>query len=85
MANNIKGITVEFSADTKKLDKALNGIKRETKSIDTQLRDVNNALKFNPGNTQLLAQKTQLLDLRGRIVLPQSAAERRIGAVVQSG
>lgn len=64
MANNIKGITVEFSADTKKLDKALNGIKRETKSIDTQLRDVNNALKFNPGNTQLLAQKTQLLDQR---------------------
>ena len=64
MANNIKGITVEFSADTKKLDKALNGIKRETKSIDSQLRDVNNALKFNPGNTQLLAQKTQLLDQR---------------------
>lgn len=61
MAGTIKGITIEFSADTKKLDKELNNIKRETKGIDTELRDVNNALKFNPKNTELLAQKQQLL------------------------
>lgn len=61
MAGTIKGITISFSADTKELDKALNSIKKETKDIDARLKDVNSALKFNPGNVELLAQKEQLL------------------------
>ena len=61
MAGNIKGITIEFRGDTTKLDKALRQIKTESKSIDSQLRDVNRALKFNPNNVELLKQKFELL------------------------
>lgn len=61
MAGNIKGITIEFRGDTTKLDKAIRGITTETKNLDKELKDVNRALKFNPGNTQLLQQKFQIL------------------------
>lgn len=61
MAGNIKGITIEFRGDTTKLDKAIRGINSEAKSLDKELKEVNRALKFNPGNTQLLQQKFQIL------------------------
>lgn len=61
MADKVKGITIEFNGDTTKLDKALRQISTESKNIDKELRSVNNALKFNPRNTELLAQKQQLL------------------------
>lgn len=61
MAGNIKGITIEFRGDSTKLDKTLRSIKKESKSVDSQLRDVNRALKFNPNSTELLAQKQTLL------------------------
>lgn len=61
MAGNVKGITIEFRGDTTSLDKALRKIKSESKDIDSQLKDVNKALKFNPHNTELLAQKQTLL------------------------
>lgn len=57
MAGDIKGITIEFRGETTKLSKALNKIKDETKGVDTSLKDVNKALKFNPGNIELLGQK----------------------------
>lgn len=61
MAGNIKGITIEFRGDTTKLDKALRKVRTDTKDIDKELKDVNRALKFNPRNTELLAQKQTLL------------------------
>lgn len=64
MAGQIKGITIEFRGDTTQLDKALRKIKSESKSIDTELKNVNRALKFNPKNTELLTQKQRLLKER---------------------
>lgn len=61
MAGNIKGITIEFSGNTTKLQKALREMNKETRETDKELRAINKALKFNPGNTQLIAQKQQLL------------------------
>lgn len=61
MAGNIKGICIEFRGDTTKLDKALRQVRNDTKAIDKQLNDVNKALKFNPRNVELLAQKQALL------------------------
>lgn len=61
MAGNIKGITIEFSGNTTKLQKALREMNKETRETDKELRAINKALKFNPRNTQLLAQKQQLL------------------------
>lgn len=59
---NIKGITIEFLGDTTKLDKALRDVRKSTKDIDSELRKVNQSLKFNPGNVDLLRQKQTLLN-----------------------
>lgn len=58
---NIKGITIEFNGDTTKLDKALRQVRTSTKDIDKELKQVNNALKFNPTNVDLWRQKQELL------------------------
>lgn len=59
---NVKGITISFMGDTTKLDKALRDVRKSTKDIDSELRKVNNSLKFNPGNVDLLRQKQTLLN-----------------------
>ena len=60
-SSNIKGITIQFDGDTTKLGKALKDIDSKTRSLDKELRQVNNALKFNPTNVDLWRQKQQLL------------------------
>lgn len=61
MAGNIKGITIEFRGDTTRLDKALRGINNETRKTSAELKKIDNALKFNPGNVDLLRQKYSVL------------------------
>ena len=61
MAGTIKGITIEFRGDTTSLDDALRKIKNETKGIDSNLREVNRGLKFNPSSVELWRQKQTLL------------------------
>ena len=61
MANRIKGITVEIGGDTTKLSKALEGVNRDIKGTQTQLKDVQKLLKLDPTNTELLSQKHKLL------------------------
>ena len=61
MPGNVKGITITFAGDTTKLDKALREVRNSTKGIDKELSQVNRALKFNPKNVELLAQKQELL------------------------
>lgn len=58
---NIKGITVEIGGDTTKLQSALQGVNKEIKNTESQLKDVNKLLKLDPGNTELIAQKQRLL------------------------
>lgn len=60
-ANRVKGITIEIGGDTTGLDKALKGTNSNIKSTQAQLKDVNRLLKFDPKNTELLAQKQKLL------------------------
>ena len=61
MANRIKGITVEIGGDTTKLSKALEGVNKDIKGTQTQLKDVQKLLKLDPSNTELLSQKHKLL------------------------
>ena len=61
MANRIKGITVEIGGDTTKLSKALEGVNKNIKNTQTQLKDVQKLLKLDPTNTELLTQKHKLL------------------------
>ena len=62
MADRIKGITVEIGGDTTGLNKALSGVNKEIKSTQSQLKDVERLLKMDPGNTELLRQKYELLN-----------------------
>lgn len=61
MAGNIKGITIEFNGDTTKLSKALENVEKQSKDLNSQLKQVNTSLKFNPGNAELIAQKQRIL------------------------
>lgn len=63
MAKNstIKGITIEIGGDVSPLSKALAEVSQEGKSIQSQLRAVNELLKFDPTNTEAIAQKQKLL------------------------
>ena len=62
MANRIKGITVEIGGDTTGLSKALSGINKEINTTQQELKDVERLLKLDPGNTELLRQKYDLLN-----------------------
>lgn len=57
----IAGITIELGADTTKLTTALKGLDKELNASKTNLKDINNLLKLNPGNVTLLAQKQKEL------------------------
>ena len=61
MAGNIKGIKIELEADVTKLDKSLRDVNKETRKTDTELRQINKALKFNPKSVDLWKQKQQVL------------------------
>ena len=61
MAGQIKGITVVFDAKTTALTTALKKVKAEARGVQTDLNAVNRQLKLDPHNTELLAQKQQLL------------------------
>ena len=60
-AGRIKGVIVEISGDTTKLQTALKGVNTELRNTQSQLRDVEKLLKLDPGNTELIAQKHKLL------------------------
>lgn len=59
--SRIKGITIELDGDTTKLTTALKNVNSSLRNTQSDLRDVNRLLKFNPGNTDLLAQKQKSL------------------------
>ena len=61
MANNIKGITIEIGGDTTKLSEALKDTNTKIKSTQSELNEVKKLLKLDPKNTELLAQKQQIL------------------------
>ena len=56
-AGRIKGITIEIGGDTTKLVSALAKVDNALSKTQTNLRDINKALKLDPGNTELLKDK----------------------------
>ena len=62
MADRVKGITVEIGGDTTGLSKALSGVNKEISNTQKKLKDVERLLKLDPGNTELLRQKYDLLN-----------------------
>ncbi len=61
MAGTIKGITIEIGGETTKLQSALKSAKDEGRETASEIGKINNALKFNPENLVLIAQKMDVL------------------------
>lgn len=57
----IAGITIKLDADASGIEKALRGIDSDLKKTQSNLKNLNKALKFDPKNTDLLTQKQKAL------------------------
>lgn len=60
-SKNIKGITIEIGGNTTKLEQALKDVNKVVYSTNSELKQLNQALKLDPKNTELLAQKQEVL------------------------
>lgn len=60
-SKNIKGITIEIGGNTTKLQDALKDVDKQVYSLNSDLKTLNQALKLDPKNTELLAQKQDVL------------------------
>lgn len=60
-SSKIKGITIEIGGNTTKLGKALEGVNKQSKDLQSELKGVNSLLKLDPSNVELLKQKQDLL------------------------
>lgn len=61
MAETIKGINVVIGAETTGLSAALHDVNKRARDIQAELKQVERLLKLDPTNTELIAQKQQLL------------------------
>lgn len=60
-SKKLQGITIEIDGNTTGLTDALKNVDKEIRSVNGELSAVNKLLKFDPSNTELLAQKQALL------------------------
>ena len=60
-SKNIKVITIKIGGDTTELTKALKDVNGVIQKSNSELRSLNQALKLDPKNTELLAQKQEVL------------------------
>ena len=59
--SKIAGLTIEIGGDTTELSKALKQPNDEARDLQGKLKAIDQALKFDPNNTELLEQKFRLL------------------------
>ncbi|MGM0807525.1 MAG: phage tail tape measure protein [Bacillota bacterium] len=62
MANKgIKGITIQLGMESVGIEKALKDVNKQTFALQSELKQVERGLKFNPSSVELLAQKQEIL------------------------
>lgn len=83
MASKIKGIIVEIGGDTVGLQKALKDVNDKAKNVSSEMREVEKALKLDPTNTELLAQKQQLLSKQTEIAKEKLSALKDVQKQVE--
>ncbi len=59
--SEIKGITIKIGGDTTELGKAMESVNQKGDDLSKELSEINRLLKFDPENTDLLAQKQKVL------------------------
>lgn len=77
----IRGITIEIDGDTSKLGKALQDVEKKSRSTNQSLKEIERNLKFNPGNTELVAQQQRKLqdaisETKEKLVILKNADEQ---------
>ena len=60
-SSKIKGITIEIDGNTTKLQDSLKDVNKTIYNANSELKELKNALKLDPKNTELLAQKQEVL------------------------
>lgn len=70
----IRGITVEIGGDTTKLGKSLLDVNDKTGALQSELREVERLLKFNPDSVEALTQKQDIL----RATISETEEELRL-------
>ena len=58
----ITGLTVQIGADTSDFNKAMSDSSKKSKSLKSELAEVERMLKFDPTNVELIAQKQKILN-----------------------
>ena len=61
-SSKIKGITIEINGNTSKLQDALKDVDKQVYGLNGDLKALNQALKLDPTNTELLSQKQEVLE-----------------------
>lgn len=80
-STKVRGITIELGADTSGIQSALKSVNSSISTTQKELKDIDKLLKFDPTNTELLAQKQSALskiigDTRSKMdTLSQAMAE----------
>lgn len=80
MAGSIRGITIEIEGKTSGLVKSLDAVNKNLKDTQKQLKTVNDALKLDPTNVELIAAKQEILataidQTKEKLALEKQAAE----------
>ena len=80
MASPIRGITIQIEGDATPLTQALRSVDDASRSTTKELGQINRALRFDEGNSALLAQRFDVLqdavrNTQGRLETLQSAQE----------
>ncbi len=60
-SKKIQGIIIDIGGNTTKLQDALKGVDKQVYALNGELKDLDKALKLDPKNTDLLAQKQEVL------------------------
>lgn len=80
-STKVRGITIELGADVSGIQSALKSVNSSISTTQKELKDIDKLLKFDPTNTELLAQKQSALskiigDTRSKMdTLSQAMAE----------
>lgn len=61
-SSKLKGLTIKIGGDTTDLISALKKPQTEIKNLESNLKSVNQMLKYDPSNTELLSQKQKILN-----------------------
>lgn len=83
---NIKGITIEIGGDTKKLTDALSGVNRQSRAAQSELKEIERLIRFNPQSVELWEQRQSVLNeaisaTSERLSILQAAEEQVRGQV----